>query len=80
MRICLLTIDKAAYSFTSVVNAVREMLEDITLQLPIIDEYKSLYPQAHALNEPYMALYAEYVGVCIEAVLFFKSRFGSRWR
>ncbi|KAJ3531246.1 hypothetical protein NM208_g8962 [Fusarium decemcellulare] len=63
-----------AYALRSVTDKVAEMLSNITKHLPVIEEYKDLFPDCEKLNEPMGELYDEYVGFCTDAVLFFKMR------
>ncbi|RDW58286.1 hypothetical protein BP5796_12216 [Coleophoma crateriformis] len=64
---------KAAFAFTKVFGTVTEMLSEISLQLPILEQYRSIFPTAYELDEPLMNLYSGYVNFCIDIVLFFKS-------
>lgn len=52
------------------------MLQDLTKRLPLFEEYRSLFPKAHELEEPLRELYDDYVNFCINVILFFKS---SKW-
>ena len=65
-----------AYSFNTILSSITEMLEDLTKRLPLFEEYRSLFPSAHELEEPLRELYDDYVRFCINAILFFKS---SKW-
>ncbi len=65
-----------AYSFNTILSSITEMLQDLTKRLPLFEEYRSLFPKAHELEEPLRELYDDYVNFCINVILFFKS---SKW-
>lgn len=69
-------IRKVASAFTSVFSIISEMLAELAMQLPLFEEYRSIFPTAHELEEPLRNLYRAWVDFCIDTVLFFKS---SRW-
>lgn len=50
------------------------MLTDITTELPLFEEYRSIFPNAHELEGPLRELYNDYVTFCIDTFLFFKSK------
>ena len=53
------------------------MITDMTQQLPVFEEYRSLFPAAYELEEPLRQLYFVYVKFCIDTVLFLESRWWS---
>jgi hypothetical protein len=50
------------------------MVSDLTNNLPIFEEYKSLLPTAQELDEPLRNIYDEYVNFCIDTIAFFQSK------
>ncbi|KAF6836762.1 transcriptional xre family [Colletotrichum plurivorum] len=69
--------NQIAYEFIETMAAISDMLTDMTQQLPIFEEYRSIFPNAYELDEPLRRLYFYYVNFCIDTVLFLKSK---RWR
>lgn len=67
---------KVASTFTSVFSTISEMLAQLAMQLPLFEEYRSIFPTAYELEEPLRDLYRAWVDFCIDTVLFFKSK---RW-
>ncbi|KAJ3534578.1 hypothetical protein NM208_g7479 [Fusarium decemcellulare] len=68
---------KIAYNFVDTVDIISTMIADLTQQLPVFEEYRSLFPAAPELEEPLRELYFYYVKFCIDAFMFLKSK---RWK
>ncbi|TGJ83408.1 hypothetical protein E0Z10_g5367 [Xylaria hypoxylon] len=66
-----------AYTFTDILAIIAEMITDLTDQLPLFEQYRSLFPTAYELEEPILELYFNYVGFCIDVVTFLRSK---RWK
>ena len=64
---------KIAKNFTSILNAVAEMLSELTVTLPRFESFTIIFPEAYELDEPLRQLYEVYVNCCITAILFLKS-------
>ncbi|KAK0726164.1 hypothetical protein B0H67DRAFT_642481 [Lasiosphaeris hirsuta] len=55
-------------------KAISDMIEDLVNSLPRFGEYERLFPEAHELNEPLRELYDDYVGFCVNAAVFLRSK------
>ncbi|TPX13511.1 uncharacterized protein E0L32_005982 [Thyridium curvatum] len=73
----LQAILKIGYTFVDTMAAISEMITEMTQQLPLFEEYRSLFPTAYELDEPLRKLYFNYISFCIDTVLFLKSK---RWK
>lgn len=48
------------------------MIEDMSLLIPQLASYSTLFPGRKVLNACIQTLVDDYVGFCVEAVIFFK--------
>jgi hypothetical protein len=61
----------------SILNTIAEMLRNLSEKLPRFEEYRALLRDPIELDEPLRELYGQYIGFCIDTILFLRSsRFG----
>ncbi|KKO97403.1 hypothetical protein THAR02_10491 [Trichoderma harzianum] len=62
----------AASKYAKLLESVTNMIEEISLLMPQLATYSTLFPGKKALDNCLRILISDFVGFCIEAVIFFK--------
>ncbi|KPM36798.1 hypothetical protein AK830_g9767 [Neonectria ditissima] len=60
-----------ASKYANLLDSITSMLDEISLLMPLLASYSTLFPGRKALDTCINALIDDYVGFCIEAILFF---------
>lgn len=63
---------QAASKYAKLLESVTNMIEEISLLMPQLATYSTLFPGKKALDNCLRILISDFVGFCIEAVIFFK--------
>lgn len=70
-QVGLLRLQQAASKYANLLENITSMLAEMSLLMPQLASYTTLFPGHKALDMCIDALIDDYVGFCIEAILFF---------